>query len=143
MIASKNEIRNLAFTKNFDIEAVKDNLVNLVELERVKPLLGSELFVKVKTLPDDYCDLLELLKPMIAYYLKYYISKGNHVKTGNKGVQVAQGSNETQSNAEDGKREALTFAERYKAQVKTYLIENDFKNECDDTDSFFNGIFIV
>ena len=143
MIASKTEIRNLAFSKNFDINAVKDNVIELLELEQVKPILGDTLYLKVRTLPDDYCDLLELLKPMIAYYLKYYISKGNHAKTGNKGVQIASGSNETQSTAEDGKRESLTFAERYKKQVVKYLDDNDLLEGNQESEGIFNGIIIL
>ena len=142
MIASKEEIRNLAFTKNFDINAVKDNILELVELEQVKPLLGNTLFVSVKILPANYCDLLALLKPMIAYYLKYYISQGNHTKTGNKGVQIANGSNETPSTAEVGKREALTFAERYKNQVLIYMKDNSLVKPTDE-DNIFNGIIIL
>ena len=142
MIASKNEIRNLAFSKNFDINSIKVNVFELVELEQVKTLLGVTLFDNVKSTPTSYCDLLDLLKPMIAYYLKYYITQGNHNKTGNKGVQVANGSNEDAGSAEVAKREALTFAERYKKQVLTYLKDNNLVMPNDVTD-IFNGLIIL
>ena len=136
MIANKQEIKNLVFSRNFDINNVKDNVINLVELERVKPLLGSELFLKVKTDPSSYADLLELVKPFIAYMLKYYIQTSNHIRTSNKGAQTAQGSNEQIADVELAKREALTFANKYKEQINIFL-----KKDCNS--NAINGIIIM
>ena len=142
MIASKLEIRSLAFSRNFDIDAVKDNVILLVELEQVKPLLGSLLYADVVANPSSHTELIALLKPFIAYNLKYYIEKGNHVKTGNKGAQTAQGTNETQANVEDAKREALTFANKYRSQIVSYLRENNLYFHIERND-IINGIIIM
>lgn len=142
MIASKEEIKSLAFSRNFDINSIKDNVIELIELEQIKELLGDTLYSEVKSTPSSYCELLELLKPTIAYYLKYYILKNNHVKTGNKGTQIATGGNESQGDVEMAKREALTFATKYRKQVLIYIKENNLEITHKDDDSL-NGIIII
>ena len=142
MIASKAEVKNLAFNNNFDIEAVKDNVITLVELEQVKPLLGLDLYNLVVSSPSSYIDLLELLKPFIAYNVKYYINDGNHRKVGNKGVQIATGGNEQPTEVEKAKRDALSFANKYKSQINKHLKDNNLTVLISD-DSIINNIIIL
>ena len=113
MIASKAEIKALAFSNTFDINAVKDNVIQIV-------------------------------KPYIAYNVKAYISKPNHIKTGNKGAQTAQGSNEVIANVEEAKRQAMAMATRYKTQMIAYLDRTKpllWKGE-QDSDGIINKIII-
>ena len=122
MIASKTEIKALAFSNNFDIEAVKDNLIQVVEWEQVLPLLGTSLYDDVVANPSSYTTLLsDYLKPFIAYGVKAYVSKPNHIKTGNKGAQTAQGSNEQIASIQMAKREASKMVDSYKKLMVKYL----------------------
>ena len=122
MIASKAEIKALAFSNNFDINAVKDNVIQIVEWEQVMTVLGTDFYDDVVANPANYTTLLsDYLKPYIAYNLLAYISKPNHIKTGNKGAQTAQGSNEQIANVEEAKRQAMAMATRYKSQMIAYL----------------------
>jgi len=122
MIASKTEIKALAFSNNFDIEAVKDNLIQVVEWEQVLPLLGTSLYDDVVANPASYTTLLsDYLKPFIAYGVKAYVSKPNHIKTGNKGAQTAQGSNEQIASIQMAKREASKMVDSYKKLMVKYL----------------------
>jgi len=122
MIASKAEIKALAFSNTFDINAVKDNLIQLVEWEQVLSLFGADFYDDVVANPASYTTLIDTyLKPYIAYNVKAYLSKANHIKTGNKGAQTAQGSNEQIANVEFAKREAMNMATKYKRQMITYL----------------------
>ena len=122
MIASKTEIKALAFSNNFDIEAVKDNLIQVVEWEQVLPLLGTSLYDDVVANHGSYTILLrEYLKPFIAYGVKAYVSKPNHIKTGNKGAQTAQGSNEQIASIQMAKREASKMVDSYKKLMVKYL----------------------
>ena len=145
MIASKTEIKALAFSNNFDIEAVKDNLIQVVEWEQVLPLLGTSLYDDVVANPASYTTLLsDYLKPFIAYGVKAYVSKPNHIKTGNKGAQTAQGSNEVIANVEEAKRQAMAMATRYKTQMIAYLDRTKpvlWKGE-QDSDGIINKIII-
>lgn len=126
MIASKSEIKSLAFGNNFDINAIKDSLINLVELQQLKPLLGSTLFKDLQNNPANYGDLLGIVKPFLAYYIKVYVNDPNHYKTGNKGSQTANGSNETQADPEKTKRSALKIAEGYKNEINIWLKSNGY-----------------
>jgi hypothetical protein len=118
MIATKADIKALAFGNNFDINAVKDNVITLVEWEQVLPILGSDLFDDVVANPNNYTTLVsDYLKPYIAWSLKYYIIKGNAIKTGNKGSMTANGSNEQPADSEADKRNASAFAQSYKRQL--------------------------
>lgn len=124
MIASKAEIKTLAFSNTFDINAVKDNVIQIVEWEKVMTVLGSDLYDDVVANPGSYSTLLsDYLKPYIAYCVKAYISTPNHIKIGNKGAQTATGSNEVIADVELAKRQAMDMAERYKKQMVTYLDE--------------------
>ena len=145
MIASKSEIKALAFSNTFDINAVKDNVIQIVEWEQVMTVLGTDLYDDVVANPGSYATLLsDYLKPYIAYNLKAYISKPNHIKTGNKGAQTAQGSNEVIANVEEAKRQAMSMATRYKNQMIAYLDRTKpvlWKGE-QDSDGIINKIII-
>jgi len=146
MIASKAEIKALAFSNTFDMNAVKDNLIQLVEWEQVLSLFGADLYDDVVANPASYTTLIDTyLKPYIAYNVKAYLSKANHIKTGNKGAQTAQGSNEQIANVEFAKREAMNMATKYKRQMITYLDNTKptlWKGEPKD-DQIINKIIIM
>ena len=146
MIASKAEIKALAFSNTFDINAVKDNLIQLVEWEQVLSLFGADFYDDVVANPASYSTLLsDYLKPYIAYNVKAYLSKPNHIKTGNKGAQTAQGSNEQIANVEFAKREAMNMATKYKRQMIDYLDRTKpalWKGES-KTDQIINKIIIM
>ena len=146
MIASKAEIKALAFSNTFDINAVKDNLIQLVEWEQVLSLFGADFYDDVVANPASYTTLIDTyLKPYIAYNVKAYLSKPNHIKTGNKGAQTAQGSNEQIANVEFAKREAMNMATKYKRQMIDYLDRTKpalWKGES-KTDQIINKIIIM
>lgn len=143
MIATKSEIKSLAFGNNFDINGVKDNLIQVVEWEQVLTLLGSDLYDLVVSTPLDYTTLLTYLKPFIAYQVKAYISTSNHVKVGNKGSQVASGSNETADNPETTKREALSMAKHFEAQIVKWLKANGHEPKRQESHNVINKIIIL
>ena len=146
MIASKAEIKALAFSNTFDMNAVKDNLIQLVEWEQVLSLFGADFYDDVVANPASYTTLIgTYLKPYIAYNVKAYLSKANHIKTGNKGAQTAQGSNEQIANVEFAKREAMNMATKYKQQMIAYLDKTKpalWKGEPKD-DQIINKIIIM
>lgn len=122
MIASKAEIKSLVFSNTFDMNAVKDNVIQIVEWEQVLTLFGTDMYDDIVANPTSYTTLLsDYLKPYIAYNVKAYISKPNHIKTGNKGAQTAQGSNEQIASVEQAKRQAMDMATKYKRQMIDYL----------------------
>lgn len=146
MIVSKADIKALAFSNTFDIAAIKDNVIQIVEWEQVLSLFGSDMYDDVVANPGSYTALIDTyLKPYIAYNVKAYISKPNHIKTGNKGAQTAQGSNEQIADVEQAKREAMAMATRYKKQMVKYL--DDTKPTLWDgapsSDGIINKIIII
>ena len=146
MIASKAEIKSLAFGNNFDVAAIKDNVIMLVEYEQVLTLLGADLYDDIVATPLSYTTLLSnFLKPYIAWNVKVYISQGNHLKTGNKGAQIATGGNEVAGDVELAKREAMTWARKYKAQIIKYLDDNNVAlwEGYEENDSIINKIIIL
>lgn len=146
MIASKAEIKTLAFSNTFDINAVKDNLIQIVEWEQVMTILGTDFYDDVVANPSSHTTLISTyLKPFIAYSVKAYISKPNHIKTGNKGAQTAQGSNEVIANVEQAKRQAMEMATRYKQQMIDHLDKTKptlWKGE-PNYDGIINKIIII
>jgi hypothetical protein len=127
MIVSKAEIKALAFSNNFDINAVKDNIIQIVEWEQLLPILGADFFDDVVANPNNYTALLTTyIKPYLAWSVKYYLVKGNHIKMGNKGSMTAQGSNETPADPEQDKRVASGFAQSYKRQLLKELKEGNY-----------------
>ena len=147
MIASKAEIKALVFTNTFDMESIKDNVIQLVEWEQVMTLLGTDLYDAVVINSGAEYDTLigTYLKPYIAYNVKAYISKANHIKTTNKGAQTAQGSNEVIASIEEAKREAMAMATSYRRQIVTYLdlIKPLLWEGEGDTDGIINKIIII
>ena len=146
MIVSKAEIKTLVLNNNFDVNAIKDNLIQAVEWEQVLPLFGVDLYDDVVANPASYTTLLSTyLKPYIAYNVKAYISKPNHIKTGNKGAQTASGSNEVIANVEESKRQAMQMATRYRKQMVNYLDKTKpaLWNGEPDYDGIINKIIII
>lgn len=124
MIATKTEIKTLAFNANFDINSVKDNVIQIVEWEQVMSFLGTELYDDLVSTPASYTELLTFIKPLIAHAVRAQIIMGVHVKTGNKGAQTANGSNETIADPNQVKREAMQLVESYRKQAIKWLNEN-------------------
>lgn len=122
MIVSKADIKTQAFSLNFDVNSIKDNVIQLVEWEQVLTLFGVTMYDDIVADPSSYTTLIDTyLKPYIAYNVKAYISKANHIKTGNKGAQTAQGSNEQIADVEEAKREAMSIATGWRRQMITFL----------------------
>ena len=142
MIASKSEIKALAFGNNFDINGVKDNLIDAVEWQEVLPLLGQDLYDDVSNGTITDAALIDVLKPYIAYNVKLYLSKSNHVKTGNKGAQIAQGTYEQIADVEEAKREAMSMANLFKIQIKKWLVANGYATNCTHSDLVNKQFFL-
>lgn len=148
MIVSKANIITTAFEKNFDTAMLKDSIIQVVEWERVLTLLGADFYDDVVANPNDYTTLISTyLTPYISWSVKSYVTANNHFKNGNKGVQVANGLNETASTADEGKRIADDMASRWKYQTLKYLKDNASSYPLwegyAESDSIINKIIIL
>lgn len=121
---TKAEIKELVFGNNFDVNQIKDNVITAIKFNNLLPILGSELFDDVEANPNDYTDLLELIKPFLAWEIRKAISHTVTHKLGNKGAMVAQGVNESPEDVINVKREADHFATTYNKLLMNYLEKN-------------------
>jgi hypothetical protein len=137
---TKAEIKTLAFGTNFDIAQIKDNVIYLVKVNTLLPILGTNLYDDVESTPANYTDLLDLIKPFLAWEVRKYVSHTITYKLGNKGAMIAQGVNEQPTEVINVKREAEKLSADYKKLITQWLetnkpalwkrpIENDFINK--------------
>lgn len=141
MIATKNEIKSLAYGNNFDINSIKDNEIEAIELTSLLPLVGKEIYDDIVANPTNYASIIGDVKTFIAYSVKYAHADDNHYKDGNKGTQVANGTYENAANPEKTKRNASFQINVFRNKILKWLKEQG-KSPCKKND-FINKQFFI
>lgn len=121
---TKVEIKALVFSNNFDINAIKDNVIFAIETTVLLPILGSDLFDDIEANPQNYVTLLSYIKPMLAWEIRKATSHTVTYKLGNKGAMEANGVNESPTDVIEVKREAEKFASTFRNLTWEWLRKN-------------------
>jgi hypothetical protein len=126
-LLTKDEIIAISFTRKVDTVKIMDKLIESVQYTHIQPFLGKVLFDKVIATPLSYTDLLAYLKPIIAYYVKYYVLPEIWIDISTTGINKVNGNNRTQGQNDEfnqARQSALDMANLNIKLLTGYLNDN-------------------
>jgi hypothetical protein len=112
-------------------------LILACEYKYLKPILGSDFYDAVVADPSSYSDLLDIAKPMLAWYVRYMLLP--ELKTEISDLGINRISIEGATNADEEayaqtRNQALIIAESRREQLEEHLEDN-----YDDYDDYVPG----
>lgn len=97
-LITKTEVKELAFEdKNFKESKILDNTITAAEENYIRPVLGLEFYEELRaqtggaSITSDNQEVLDLLKPALAYFVKYEALPQIALPASNKGLNYALG----------------------------------------------------
>jgi hypothetical protein len=126
-LLTKDEIVAISFKRKIDLVKIPDRLAESVQSTHIKPVLGADLYDKVIATPSSYSALIDYLKPVIAYFVKYYILPEIWIDISTTGVNKIQGNNRTIADSEEfgtARQDALDMANKFMSDLTDYLNDN-------------------
>ena len=127
-LLTKDEIVSISFTRKVDTVKIMDKLIESVQYSHIQPFLGKVLFDKVIAIPTNYEALLAYLKPIIAYYVKYYVLPEIWIDISTTGINKVNGNNRTQGQNDEfnqARQSALDMANLNISLLTGYLNDNE------------------
>ena len=89
------------------------------------PLLGEDFYDAVIASPSTYTDLIEYIKPVLAYFVKLHVLPTLWMEVGSVGIAHIQGRNREQVNDYEAVKQAtIDTAKMYALRLAKYLDDN-------------------
>lgn len=128
-ICSKAEVISYAFHRTGIAEGrILTGMINTVQEKHVMPVLGEDLYDDVVANPLNYTSLLPYLKPIVAYFVKYYMLPEIYAEISNTGINKVPGNNRSGASADDMgsmKQNTLEIANMHVDTLTKYLEDNE------------------
>ena len=126
-LITANEVINIAFIGEEQMKSsnIKDSHIDIAEKKYIIPIIGKEMFDAI--LADKYADILALLKPPLAFFIRHIILPDLSLSVTNMGV-FQNSTDYSQSVSNEQRRvilqRALDNGQTLLNNVKEYLDEN-------------------
>jgi len=92
MLITAQECIDLAFTnKNVNLALLKNNFIEIAQEDHIRPVLGIKFYDELITQSPFTADnqkVIDLLKPALAFYVKYEALPDLIIQLGNKGARI-------------------------------------------------------
>lgn len=145
LLISKQEVAEMAFEGTYGITAdrIGETIIISAQQKFIKPVLGK-LYGRIEG--GRYTELLEMIKPALAHYVKMLMIPQLAVSVGNGGITSIKSS--SFNSADDGKIKAFSDIVRSEAcalmrSVVEYIEQNQNKYpEYDPNDNVLNKVSI-
>jgi hypothetical protein len=127
-LITKADVLEIAFIKNINDARIADGMINMVQVKHLKPILSKKLYDDVVNNPTNYSALITLIKPILAYFVKYYLLPGIYNDISNTGINKVPGNNRTPGTIDDlgsVRQDCLDVAQMSQAALTDYLNDND------------------
>ena len=126
-IMTPAEVISAAFDRAVEENKVPANVIAAAQVKHVKPILGEDFYEAVVADLSTYAALATIIKPMLAYFVKFWVLPKIHVETGSVGMAIIQGQNRqpaTKNDAETLREDALQMARMHGEILRRYLEVN-------------------
>jgi len=100
-ILTRDEVVILAFDRRINLVKIPDTLINVIQEKHIRPILGDDFYDAVIETPGTYSELIDLLKPLISFYVKYYILPNIYMEIADTGLNQIAGQNRNVSRDAD------------------------------------------
>lgn len=127
-IMTPAEVIAAAFDRAVEVSKVPENVIAAAQVKHVKPVLGEDFYEAVVADLVTYSALATQIKPMLAYFVKFWALPKIHVETGTVGMAVIQGQNRqpaSQNDSEKLREDALQLARMHGEILRRYLEVNE------------------
>ncbi len=133
------EVISNAFDRDVDTDKVPDNMIQGAQQRHIMPVLGEDFYDLVTATPASYTALVAVIKPTLAYFVKYYAIPGIRIEIGTVGMAQIRGTNRNAPSDKDidmQRNAALDEANQLMDVLLKYLDDND--DDLPDYDSSKN-----
>lgn len=112
-IITPQEVVGIAFAanSNFKAEAINEHIIHIAEVKYLRPALGAELYENLANYPE----LVDRLKPALAFFVKCGIMPSIAINMGNGGLALS--NPQYMTTATDKQRTLLYESELSKANT--------------------------
>lgn len=126
-LIEKEAIVALAFQRPIVTTKIPDGMINSVQIRHIKPCLGLDFYNAIVAAPETYDAVIDLIKPAIAFFTKFYILPELYNDISNSGINKIPGINRAAGTVEDlgsARQIALDQANLAMDALTYYLKEN-------------------
>lgn len=125
---TEGEVISQAFDRKIETGKIDDNLINSVQQRHVLPILGEDFYDAIDADTATYSAVIAQIKPMLAYYIKFYVLPRIMVEIGTFGMARIQGQNRQpadQIDYEKLRQDALEMAQLHGGVLRKWLEDNE------------------
>jgi len=128
MLITQEEIVELAFNRSVTETRILDADINVAQWKYLRPALTNELYSDLINNPANYIDLLNWVKPALAFYVKYIAIEDLFYELSDRGgfqltAQEANGMTDTQRT--DFRRAQMVKANELMSIVVNFCVETN------------------
>jgi len=128
-LLTEAEVISNAFTRSQNLAIkIPDNILEPVQDKHIRPILGDDFYEAVVAAPSGYTDLVAFIKPVIAYFVKFYVLKDIAIDISTSGLNKIIGNNRQAGQAGDlgtVEQHALEMADVHSQRLTQYLNDNE------------------
>jgi len=127
-LLTKDEVITYAFTRKVDTVKIPDEILEVAQFRHLKPILGEDLYDLVVADPSSYSELVDYIKPFLAYHIKFYVLPIIWADISTTGVNQITGNNRvtgTKDTLETARASALETAQLHADSLTEYLDDNE------------------
>lgn len=126
-LATKTELIELAFTRRITESRIPTDYLEIAQHKYIRPVLTKDLYDDVVANPASYAALLEYIKPVMAWYVRYLMLPELRFEVSDLGTNQLSINNSTPLSDEAFalvRNQALIAAEERVRILNEYLDEN-------------------
>jgi hypothetical protein len=100
-LITKEEVIALAFQRPINTMKIPDGLIAAIQRTHIRPILGKNFYLVVLANPDSYEVVVDLIKPILALFTKFYVLPEIYNDISNSGINKIPGINRAAGTVED------------------------------------------
>ena len=136
-LLTQAEIIGNAFTRDMETTKIKDEMIDAVQQRHIMPIVGEDFYDLIVTTPASYTAIVDLIKPIVAYFVKFYILPELHAEISTTGVNIITGQN--RAAVSDGKLGELRNLALDTAQMHVKRLSKHLDDNSDSYPDYFKG----
>jgi hypothetical protein len=127
-LMTRAEVIATAFDRVIEPTKIAPGMIEAVQLNHIMPIIGEDFYDALVETPSSYAAILEFIKPVLAYFVKFYALPRLYVEMGTMGLSMISGNNRQpvdQNSYEKMRAEALEMANLHAGRLNKFLYDNE------------------
>lgn len=126
-LMTKSEVIDIAFERKIEANKFNTHIIEMVQEKHILPVLGEDFYDAIIDAPASYTAVIDLIKPALAYFVKYYLLASLYSEIGTLGIAKITGTNritDDRANYEALRQSTLELAKMATQRLAKYLDDN-------------------